>query len=206
MSYSPYLIPNLSLLRTMPALRRSTRSLSDKIAGNIASTESLAAKKETAESIPITSSKRGRKPATKKVIPTNKVKEDAGLKVGREFKIEDTQATSPRNAITPPPRSRKAGPHVTNAQLVSPDTSRPVLAYKPDESPSKQPGPRPTTSTEKLLEEACHHLCAVDPKLQTVVEKHHCHLFSPEGLAEVVDPFQALCSSIIGQQVCSTYF
>jgi len=34
-----------------------------------------------------------------------------------------------------------------------------------------------------------------------LIEKHHCKIFSPEGLREVVDPFTALASSIIGQQV-----
>jgi len=41
----------------------------------------------------------------------------------------------------------------------------------------------------------------VDPKLRGLVEKHTCRIFSPEGLREVVEPFTALASGIMGQQV-----
>ena len=34
-----------------------------------------------------------------------------------------------------------------------------------------------------------------------LVAKHHCRIFAPEGLAEPVDPFRALCSGIMAQQV-----
>lgn len=51
------------------------------------------------------------------------------------------------------------------------------------------------------MEKACAHLSAVDPRLKAVIGKHHCNLFSPEGLSEVVEPFQALSSGIIAQQV-----
>jgi DNA-3-methyladenine glycosylase II len=34
-----------------------------------------------------------------------------------------------------------------------------------------------------------------------VIDKHHCKLFSPEGLSEDVEPFQALSSGIMSQQV-----
>ncbi|KAI0405978.1 DNA glycosylase [Xylaria palmicola] len=37
--------------------------------------------------------------------------------------------------------------------------------------------------------------------MRPLVEKNHCRIFSPEGLAERIDPFEALCSSIISQQV-----
>lgn len=37
--------------------------------------------------------------------------------------------------------------------------------------------------------------------MRPLVEKNHCHVFSPEGLAEKVDPFESLCSGIISQQV-----
>ncbi|KAF2809311.1 DNA glycosylase [Mytilinidion resinicola] len=61
--------------------------------------------------------------------------------------------------------------------------------------------PPPTSTTETLLQDACAHLLKVDPKLAPVIEQHHCKMFSPEGLQEVVEPFQALASGIIGQQV-----
>lgn len=60
----------------------------------------------------------------------------------------------------------------------------------------------PTSTTETLLKDACEHLCKVDPKLKDLVDRHHCEIFSPEGLKEVVEPFTALASGIIGQQVC----
>jgi DNA-3-methyladenine glycosylase II len=52
-----------------------------------------------------------------------------------------------------------------------------------------------------LLEEACAHLIKVDERLRPIIEKHHCRVFSPEGLAEKIDPFESLTSSIISQQV-----
>lgn len=61
----------------------------------------------------------------------------------------------------------------------------------------------PTSTVDTLLEDACEYLCKVDPKLRGLIEKHHCKMFSPEGLREVVDPFTALASGIIGQQVGS---
>ncbi|KAF5014498.1 hypothetical protein F66182_14489, partial [Fusarium sp. NRRL 66182] len=61
--------------------------------------------------------------------------------------------------------------------------------------------PRPTATTGTLLEKAIEHLISVDARLKPVVNQHHCHLFSPEGLAEQIDPFESLVSSIIGQQV-----
>ncbi|KAI4157042.1 MAG: hypothetical protein L6R39_000814 [Caloplaca ligustica] len=99
--------------------------------------------------------------------------------------------------------NRPAGPQRTNAPLATPRRSR-VVTYNQDMldgSPSKTPVPPPTTTTSQLLEEACAHLIRVDPRLQPLIEKHHCRLFSPEGLAEVVEPFQSLCSSIMAQQV-----
>jgi DNA-3-methyladenine glycosylase II len=59
----------------------------------------------------------------------------------------------------------------------------------------------PTSTVDSLLEDACEHLCKVDPKLKELIERHHCKMFSPEGLREVVDPFTALASGIMGQQV-----
>ena len=72
-----------------------------------------------------------------------------------------------------------------------------------NDSPSKSRVAPPTTTTAHLLEEACAHLLKVDPKLKTVIEKNHCRIFSPEGLAEEIDPFRSLASGIIAQQVRS---
>ena len=103
------------------------------------------------------------------------------------------------------PGDRPAGPHQTNAHLISPETSR-VVTYGDeanDSSPSKPKIPRPekpTTTIGSILEEACAHLIRVDPRLKPVIEKHHCRMFSPEGLAEDIDPFMALTSGILAQQ------
>ena len=99
---------------------------------------------------------------------------------------------------TPPPSDRPAEPHHTNATLVTPGGTQVEPAYNAfDESPSK----RPTTTTKCLLDDACAHLIKADPKLRPVVEKHYCRIFSPDGLAEKIDPFRSLASGIISQQV-----
>ncbi|KAI1344793.1 DNA glycosylase [Xylariaceae sp. FL0016] len=109
---------------------------------------------------------------------------------------------------TPKPRgvSRLADPNLTNATLLSPETSRVVAstrAPRASESPTKQTSisvpARTTTAT--LLEQANAHLISVDPRMKRLVENNHCRVFSPEGLAEKIDPFESLCSGIISQQV-----
>jgi DNA-3-methyladenine glycosylase II len=62
-------------------------------------------------------------------------------------------------------------------------------------------GPADATA-ETVLSDAEAFLVRVDPKLKTLVEKHRCGVFTPEGLSEVVEPFEKLTSGIIGQQVC----
>lgn len=104
---------------------------------------------------------------------------------------------------TPPPLDRPVDPHRTNAFLLTPHGSS-VAAYPShveDASPSKTGLPRPAATTGTLLEQAVAHLLAQDPRLQSVIEQNPCPLFSPAGLAEKVDPFNSLTSSIIGQQV-----
>ncbi|KAK4068752.1 uncharacterized protein Triagg1_7112 [Trichoderma aggressivum f. europaeum] len=99
--------------------------------------------------------------------------------------------------------TRLADPRFSNATLLSPETSR-IVASRDVEavSPSKAPsiGLKPTT-TATILQEACDHLIKVDERMRPLVEKHHCRSFSPEGLAEKIDPFESLVSSIISQQV-----
>lgn len=98
--------------------------------------------------------------------------------------------------------NRPAEPHITNAPLATPGGSR-YVAYprsSQDAVPNQEQS-QPTTTTEHLLEQACAHLVRVEPKMQLLVEKHHCRMFSPEGLAEECDPFKSLCSGIMAQQV-----
>jgi DNA-3-methyladenine glycosylase II len=119
-------------------------------------------------------------------------------------------------------KPRPAEPHATNAALSTPGGSR-VVAYH--SSPAKPDDPSPvkkrkakevvppdmgtvkpaSTNIDTLLQEAEAYLISVDPKLQPLIEKHHCKMFSPDGLREVVDPFTALASSIMGQQVCFAF-
>ncbi|KAF2642272.1 DNA glycosylase [Massarina eburnea CBS 473.64] len=122
-------------------------------------------------------------------------------------------------------KPRPTEPHATNATLSTPGGSR-VVAYESspikappasqeeqsDVSPAKKRKAKvvppdvgvlrpPTSTIDTLLKDAEEYLCKVDPKLRGLVEKHSCKIFSPEGLSEVVDPFTALSSGIIGQQV-----
>ncbi|OTB09093.1 hypothetical protein M426DRAFT_316385 [Hypoxylon sp. CI-4A] len=106
---------------------------------------------------------------------------------------------------TPKPKPaavrRLADPNGTNATLLSPETSRVVTRGV---SPSKAAAAAASTSqvtTSNILEEACKHLVSVDERMKPLVEKHHCRIFSAEGLGERIDPFESLCSGIISQQV-----
>ncbi|ESZ97538.1 hypothetical protein SBOR_2085 [Sclerotinia borealis F-4128] len=106
------------------------------------------------------------------------------------------------DSMPPPsvPLDRLAVLNGTNAPLVTPETHR-LIANKPmDEvSPSKPPVAK--FSTSDILDKAIEHLIKVEPKLKPVIEKHPCRLFSVEGLAEEIEPFKALVSGIISQQV-----
>ncbi|KAI4212482.1 MAG: hypothetical protein LQ351_004734 [Letrouitia transgressa] len=98
---------------------------------------------------------------------------------------------------------RPAEPHKSNAPLKTPKGSR-VITYIGEtaiRSPSDRGSPVAKTTTGRLLDQACAHLVQVEPRMRSIVEKHHCHLFSPEGLAEEIEPFESLCSSIMSQQV-----
>ncbi|KIN06645.1 hypothetical protein OIDMADRAFT_156008 [Oidiodendron maius Zn] len=100
----------------------------------------------------------------------------------------------------PPAINRLAVPNGTNAPLLSPETRR-VISNKPLAQVSPSKASQVKTTTGNILEEALAHLIKVSPKLRPVIEQHHCHVFSPEGLAEEIDPFRSLVSGIISQQV-----
>ena len=100
---------------------------------------------------------------------------------------------------------RPVEPHRTVVPLVTPRGSR-IVAYNArnvDESPSKTGLPLPTATTGTILDLACAHLIKMDHtgKLKPLIAKNYCKVFCPEGLAEECEPFKALCSSIIAQQV-----
>lgn len=106
-----------------------------------------------------------------------------------------------------PPATRPVQLHHTNATLVTPGGTQLQPAYSNFEeaSPSKAGGP-PKATSKTLLDEACSHLLKGDEahdngRLKPVIEQHHCRIFSPEGLAETIDPFRSLASGIMAQQV-----
>ncbi|KAI9829191.1 MAG: 3-methyladenine DNA glycosylase [Phylliscum demangeonii] len=115
--------------------------------------------------------------------------------------------TAPAGPAMAAKLGRLAEPHVANAPVMSPDTQRvvrysdAVLHDSASASPSTARLPAPTTTTSHLLEEACAHLVRMDPRLQAVIAQHPCHLFSPDALAEPIDPFRSLTTGIIAQQV-----
>ncbi|KAJ5714889.1 DNA glycosylase [Penicillium malachiteum] len=140
------------------------------------------------------------KPTTSYWSPEPPTTDDSTQKLAENSVTTDTPNNRPH---TPPPLDRPVDPHRTNVTLLTPHGSS-VSAYPPrteDASPSKTGLPRPAATTGTLLEKGLAHLIATDPRLRTVIELHPCPLFSPEGLAEKVDPFNSLTSSIIGQQV-----
>lgn len=101
----------------------------------------------------------------------------------------------PRSAAV----ARLVDPTTTNATLLSPETSRVVTSEDVERLPSKLPAYE--TTTENLLEMANAHLVKVDERMRPLVENNFCRVFSPEGLAEKIDPFESLTSGIISQQV-----
>jgi len=103
---------------------------------------------------------------------------------------------------TPPPVTRLAVPTETNATLISPQ-SRQILAQKPlyKASLSSTTNIKTITTNENILDKALAHLIETEPKLKPIIAKYPCNVFSSEGLAEVIDPFNSLVSGIISQQV-----
>ncbi|KAF1814603.1 DNA glycosylase [Eremomyces bilateralis CBS 781.70] len=210
----------------MSSLRRSGR-IQDRVQSNVAKSRipATVSKISTTKQNGPGSKKRGRTPEP--ALPARDV--DARGAQAAQFAVPTTPAkrrarptktiTDP-TPVTPTPAkvdlivsahtppvpitsrvSRPAGLHVTNASLSTPGGSK-VVAYLPDASPSKAATiPRPSTTTDTLLEEACAHLVTTDPTLKPLVEKHTCQMFTPAGLAEEIDPFESLASGIISQQV-----
>lgn len=119
---------------------------------------------------------------------------------------------------------RPASPHATNAPLSTPGGSRVVTYHsspaKPEDSspvkkrkakelvpPDMGTSKPPTSNIDTLLKDAEAYLINVDEtgKLKPLIEKTKCKMFTPDGLREVIDPFTALSSSIMGQQVRSRH-
>lgn len=111
--------------------------------------------------------------------------------------------------IPTPPSNRLADPYQTNAPLLPTGTSELVartpvpeaLLLEDGSIEKKEQEGKEVLTTGNVLDKALEHLRAVEPKLIPIIEKHHCKVFSAEGLKEVIDPWVSLTSSIIGQQV-----
>lgn len=103
----------------------------------------------------------------------------------------------------PSSHNRLAHPHMTNAPLRTPAGSGLATCSKDvtEVSQTQPMMPRPFSTTEDLLKQACDHLINVDARLKPLIEKFPCPLFSAQGLAEEIDPFESLCSGIISQQI-----
>jgi DNA-3-methyladenine glycosylase II len=109
-----------------------------------------------------------------------------------------TYSSGDIDGASPPPDRRVEAGHA-NANLITPGGTQVQPSYSNFEEPS--PSKPTTTTTGSLLETACNHLLSIDPKLKPLIDKHHCRVFSPIGLAEEIDPFRSLTSGIIAQQV-----
>ncbi|KAI4259397.1 MAG: hypothetical protein LQ352_000806 [Teloschistes flavicans] len=123
--------------------------------------------------------------------------------LAKRARLEPDTTGSTNDTSNSIPLDRPAGPFTTNAPLKTPRGSR-LVAYATgatESSPSKTGVPRPTTSTSQILDQACAHLVQADARMQPWIEKYPCRMFSAEGLAEEIDPFQSLCSGIMAQQV-----
>lgn len=143
-------------------------------------------------------------PSTPKKKRTSKAKEPAAPHTPAAVGLMSAGYSSGDiDDSAPPAINRLAVPNGTNAPLLSPETRR-VISNKPLAQVSPSKVPQVKTTTGNLLDEAVAHLIKVSPKLKPVIEQHPCHVFSPEGLAEEIDPFRSLVSGIISQQVCIT--
>ncbi|KAI1840379.1 hypothetical protein JX265_004505 [Neoarthrinium moseri] len=162
-----------------------------------AEADSSAPPEPAEEQAPSTPNKRRTKPKTSIPPPATPTPSNAKL-MGEPVLSNGLDPTTPKPR--PEAVNRLADPRTSNATLLSPETSRIVASKSLDAvSPSKAVDVKTTTAT--LLAEACEHLIKVDARMKPLIDAHHCKVFSPEGLAEKVDPFESICSGIISQQV-----
>jgi DNA-3-methyladenine glycosylase II len=133
------------------------------------------------------------------IAPTTPKKKTSNAPSIKVEGVEDPTTPKPKAK-----KARKADPHATNAPLQTPGGSKVLKSYPSDlfeGVSSAQIKKEGILTTDNLLEKACDHLCTIDPKLKPWIEQHTCEMFTPQGLSEAVDPFVALVSSIISQQV-----
>lgn len=145
------------------------------------------------------------KPAaeSKKPVPVTATEAPKVVAVGSYSTGDIDDRTPPPEAQQSRPAARPIEPHMTNAPLRTPRGTRvmPKASHAHDATLNASPRMKGRVTTDNLLETATAHLLKVDPGLKTVIEANHCRVFSPEGLAEEVDPFRSLVSGILAQQV-----
>jgi DNA-3-methyladenine glycosylase II len=131
--------------------------------------------------------------------------------------IQITQVLKPKKAVTGIRKVTKR----TITTITKTEESHP-LEIKKDNAvrhQTPQPSNDPTLATLKspnshrfihiphselhatFLQRATDHLVSVDPRFKDLLDKNECHVFSPSGLKEGVDPFKALVCGILSQQV-----
>lgn len=196
---------------------KTLHSITKKISGQGKKIETtpVVAKNRTQAKTPIKASNTIAKPksSTKRKAPKEEEEDPAGEPV-TPLKRSKSQSRVPYPSTPDPdlplakPRAKKvsrpANPKTTNAPLQTPGGTRILKAYPADlfgNTTSKNPVAHLTTDTDNILQNAINHLVNVDPRLKAATEKHLCTVITPESLQEKVDPFNALASSIISQQV-----
>jgi len=121
-----------------------------------------------------------------------------------------TSAILPASGISTAPllKRRKTTAPITNSprqdhlfDTLHTSPAKPRISKDSDPSNDDEAFPAARTNEDSLLEDAEAFLVKTDDKLRTVVELHKCALFSPDKMKEGVNPFAALSSGIIGQQV-----
>lgn len=96
--------------------------------------------------------------------------------------------------IAKPPKK----PSLSSAARPS-DPAPPPASTEPAELPSL---PTLTPPFASLLQQAQAHLVAAAPAMAVLIARNpDCPVFTPEWLAEEVDPFESLASALISQQV-----
>ncbi|KAH8596504.1 DNA glycosylase [Bisporella sp. PMI_857] len=183
------------------SLRRSARlntssDPKDEISVKVANT----GKKRKSIPTAVEPSKKDEGPSTPKRKRTLKQASPLATPIPAVAKLMSTTHAPNETGIFGAPPVRLAAPDISNATLISPETHR-VVAQKPLDELSPSKVSKINVTTKNALDEALAHLIKVEPKLKPIIENHPCTVFSPEGLAEEIDPFNSLVSGIISQQV-----
>ncbi|KAK7511290.1 putative DNA-3-methyladenine glycosylase [Phyllosticta citriasiana] len=154
----------------------------------------------TAKDTTKTSKKRGRPAKQKTESPAAHDEAESAMPPPQTPVLKRRKVEVDSHSSTAAPRPAK--PHASNAPLTTPGGSRVTYLRKvPAQEEQVSFEAQPTLTTETLLKEAEAHLIKIDPGLKPLIEKNPCKMFSPEGLQEEVEPFRALISSIMAQQV-----